>query len=106
MGYIYSDPSRETEEHALPNVEVFYARPVVIGCNSCGNSIMPWNGEYDTNSSDHECPICLDPATHVRFAQYSTGHYWYWACFAGCLPDSEPIGPFVTEAEAIADAQE
>jgi hypothetical protein len=30
---------------------------------------------------------------------------WYWqACFSGCLPDGEPIGPFETEALAIADA--
>ena len=29
---------------------------------------------------------------------------WYWqACFPGCLPDSEPFGPFETEAEALAD---
>lgn len=32
---------------------------------------------------------------------------WYWqACFPGCLPDGEPNGPFVTEAEALADAQD
>ena len=30
---------------------------------------------------------------------------WYWqSCFPGCLPDSDAIGPFQTEAEAIADA--
>jgi hypothetical protein len=30
---------------------------------------------------------------------------WYWhACFPGCIPDSDAIGPFQTEAEAIADA--
>ena len=32
---------------------------------------------------------------------------WYWhACFPGCLPDSDPMGPFETEQEAIDDAQE
>lgn len=32
---------------------------------------------------------------------------WYWqACFSGCLPDGEPMGPFDTEEEAIADAQD
>jgi hypothetical protein len=32
---------------------------------------------------------------------------WYWqACFPGCLPDSDPVGPFETEQEAIDDAQE
>jgi hypothetical protein len=33
------------------------------------------------------------------------GYYW-WSCFPGCLPDSEPMGPFDSEAEALADAQE
>ena len=33
------------------------------------------------------------------------GWYW-WACFPGCLPDGDPVGPFKTEAEATADALE
>ena len=33
------------------------------------------------------------------------GWYW-WACFPGCLPDGdEPTGPFLSEQEAINDAQ-
>lgn len=32
------------------------------------------------------------------------GFYW-WACFPGCLPDGDPIGPFDTSAEAYHDAQ-
>ena len=35
----------------------------------------------------------------------AAGFYWQ-ACFPGCLPDSEPSGPFETEAEALADAQD
>lgn len=31
--------------------------------------------------------------------------WYYWFCLPGCLPDSEPIGPFATEAEALADAR-
>ena len=30
---------------------------------------------------------------------------FYWqSAFPGCIPDSDAIGPFQTEAEAIADA--
>lgn len=37
---------------------------------------------------------------------YLDGPGWYWwPCFPGCLPDSDPVGPFATEAEAIADAR-
>ena len=31
---------------------------------------------------------------------------WYWQpCFPGCMPDGPASGPFVSEAEALADAQ-
>jgi hypothetical protein len=33
------------------------------------------------------------------------GFYW-WACFPGCMPDGDPSGPFQTEGEAIASAQD
>ena len=31
------------------------------------------------------------------------GWYW-WACYPGCLPDSEHVGPFGTSTEAYQDA--
>jgi hypothetical protein len=34
-----------------------------------------------------------------------SGWYW-WACFPGCLPDSEPDGPYATEREAIEVARD
>ena len=81
MAQIYSDPSRESEPYALPNVEVF------------GVSQMEVN--YNLANLDH-----ADEYTITE-----PGWYW-WSCFPGCLPDSDPFGPFATEAEAIADAQE
>ena len=31
---------------------------------------------------------------------------WYWqACQPGCLPDSDPVGPFRSEAAALRDAR-
>lgn len=72
MAQAYSDPSRESDPYALPDIEVFY-----------------FDGE-------HQVGDCwgVNPA----------GFYW-WACFPGCMPDGDPIGPFDTEAEALADAQ-
>ena len=38
--------------------------------------------------------------------EFEPGWYW-WACFPGCLPDSDfPNGPFASEELAIADALE
>ena len=32
--------------------------------------------------------------------------YYYWSCFPGCLPDSDPSGPYDTEQEAIEAARD
>jgi hypothetical protein len=32
--------------------------------------------------------------------------WYYWFCLPGCLPDSDPVGPFASEDEALADARE
>lgn len=32
--------------------------------------------------------------------------FYYWYCFPGCLPDSQPIGPFETIKEAQDDYSE
>ena len=74
MPHIYSDPTRESEPFALPDVEVFEMRP--------------------TDYRDPEGEL-----------EMRNGWYW-WACFPGCLPDGDANGPFKTEAEATADAQE
>ena len=78
----YSNPKRESDPHALPDLEVFYIDEndieVCEFCNEVGNG----SGHID----------------HV-------GYYW-WSCFPGCLPDSDPMGPFETEEAALADARE
>ena len=79
--YIYSDGGRQGEEHSLPNVEVFHVSQLAVN--------------YNLGNIDH-----ADEHTIVE-----AGWYW-WACFPGCIPDGEPIGPFVTDEDAIADAQE
>ena len=78
MSQQYSDPTREEDPHALPDVEVFYRTSTVI-------AIDDWrNGEGDL-----------------------LGAGWYfWSCFPGCMPDSDPEGPYATEQDAINAAQE
>ena len=77
MAQCYSDPSRESEPHALPDCEVWW----------------------------HRCkPYCEAP--HCEPDGQCQGEGWYfWYCFPGCLPDSDPIGPFPSEAAAIAACQ-
>ena len=81
MTQIYSDPERENDPYALPNIEVF------------GVSQMEVN--YNLANLDH-----ADEYTITE-----SGWYW-WACMPGYMPDGDPNGPFETEQEAIADAKE
>ena len=86
MAQTYSDPTREDDLYALPNVEVFY----VDEFEAAENARLNGNG---TN----------DPIDYV--VAETPGWYW-WSCFPGCLPDSDPYGPFDTEQEAINDARD
>ncbi len=77
MPFVFSDPTRESDPNALPNIEVFE-----IG--------------FTTEGTLHT----------VEALGYAPRGWYWWPCFQGCLPDSEDaIGPFDTEAEAVADAQ-
>ena len=38
-----------------------------------------------------------------KAAEDLAGVYW-WACFPGCLPDSDAFGPFDNEKDALEDA--
>jgi hypothetical protein len=40
---------------------------------------------------------------HSRKGFELDGWYW-WACSAGCLPDSDAVGPFMTAKQAFQDA--
>ncbi len=77
MSQHYSNPNREDDKWSLPDVEVFYRTRAE-------------NREYGYSDGDGE-PM-------------PKGWYW-WTCLPGCMPDSDPFGPFATEAEALADAR-
>jgi len=79
MTQAYSDPKRASDPYALPDVEIFF------------HDGKRW-AEDDVWADDDGEPL-------------PQGWYW-WPCFPGCLPDGEPIGPFETEADALADAQD
>ena len=81
MAQYYSNPERESDPNALPNVEVFRA-------------------------SLTECLYNRENADHANEYTIFEPGYYYWYCFPGCLPDSEPIGPFNTEAKAVENMRE
>ena len=94
MTRAYSDPSRESDEHALPNIETFYMD--VRDFVTAGHDT--WMAERTMD---------LDPSPFSNLTDCSSLAGWYyWYCLPMCLPDSEAIGPFTSEKDALADAQE
>jgi len=96
----YSDPSREDDDYALPDIEVWSDRVSIVHCRC---------GDYET-AFDHAhvedavyCPSCEREAESVEDTDREA--WFYWLCFPGCLPDGGLNGPFETEAEALADAR-
>ena len=53
-----------------------------------------------------ERTIDLDPLPVSGLTDCSPLEGWYyWYCSPGCLPDSEAMGPFTTEQEAVDSAR-
>ncbi len=73
MSQHYSDPTRADETYSLPDVETFYR-------TKTANKADGWIDEDG------------DP--------YDAGWY-FWFCLPGCLPDSDPSGPYPSEQAAI-----
>ena len=109
MSQHYSDPTRESDLHSLPNVEI-WAENVTIVRSRCGEFEVPAKSEWARGF----CPSC-DRATCVNdlndqnkdtgLEQTTKIAWWWWSCVPGYLPESEPKGPFATEAKALTDAQ-
>ena len=89
MAQFYSEPDREDDPHALPDMEVFYMDVLDFA-----------QAEPSTWMADVFGQIGLDGDFDALVGWY------YWPCFPGCLPDGDPVGPFAAEQAAIEDARE
>ncbi len=99
----YSQPERESDPYALPDVEVFQltAAEVVEHDEDLMLEALKLFPLASMNSRDRDKAI--DWAIEESGA---TGGWFWWSCFPGCLPDSCANGPFDTAAEAEYDAQQ
>ena len=85
MSYFYTDPTRETDPHSLPDVEVFH----ITASEFINADSDTWLAERMENEA----------------ADAVAG--WFYAFGSpGCLWDSEPVGPFDTEEEALEAVRE
>ena len=86
MPYHYSNPTLEKHPTALPDVEIFEA------CGACGPNLI--HEATDSNYTKEGCP------------GYDREAFFFAFGFPGCLWDSEPVGPYDTEEEALTAARE
>jgi hypothetical protein len=98
MSQAYSDPSREDEETSLPDVEVWCDGIFESECCDTDH-----HAGYVLATDGQECQSCGRKGV---WRETDRKGWFYWYCLPGCLPDSDAFGPFATEAEALADAQE
>ncbi len=94
MPYFYSDPERESDPHALPNVEVLEAYALI--CDDCGH-LKVYPDSKGTGYAD--CPNCGEIGI-------TSDYYFYAFGSPGCLWDGEPMGPYDTEDAALEAARE
>ncbi len=83
----YSDPSRAQDKFSLPDIEIFLVTM---------SDARPFVESLDPEMIGDVHDACL--------ADY-VGWYW-WICLPGCLPDSQPMGPFQSFDEAMSDMEE
>ena len=101
----YSDPKREGEPTALPDIEVFEltAREVA---ELDEERVWDYMRRHEFRLAGMNSRI-REKMFDAMIADEGISGGWFWhSCFPGCLPDSGPIGPFAGRAEALADAQE
>lgn len=101
MSQEYSNPKRANDEHSLLEIFQLTAHEVAAQDEDLIYEYMQ-RREYRLaamNSRDRDA--MLDAIVEEEGIE---GGWFWWSCFPGCLPDSEPIGPFETYQEALADA--
>ena len=101
MSRHYSDPSRESDRHALPDVEVFYVEGDAFDPDHDDGTWM-----YDRALEWMEECEEEDTATAYSDMQSALAGWYWWYALPGCLPDSAPNGPFASENDALVDACE
>lgn len=105
MPYIYSDPKREHDPHALPDTEVFELT-AAEAAELDEEVIYEYSRKHEYRLAHMNSRIHEKMIEAIIEEQGITGGWFYRACSPGCLPDGSPFGPYATQAEAIAAAQE
>lgn len=101
---VYSNPERETEDTALPDIEVFQLTAAEVAA-TMEEEIAEFSKRHEFRLAGMSGRV-RDAMLDAMVSELEITGGWFWqSCFPGCLPDGEPVGPFKTWQEAKADAQ-
>jgi hypothetical protein len=101
----YSDETRAQDPYSLPDIEVFQ-----LTAQDVAEQDEERIYEYMKRSKFRLATM----NSKTREAMFDTmieeegieGGWFYWYCFPGCLPDSEPVGPYESAKQAKQAAQD
>ena len=101
----YSDPSRENDPHALPDLETFQltAREVAERDEDMNHDYMKRHAFRLSGFNSRDRDKMFDAMIEEECIE---GGWFYWFCFPGCMPEGDAMGPYATQAEALAAARE
>lgn len=105
MSQHYSDPDRESDPHALPDVEVFQltAREVA---EQDEDMVRDYMRKHEFRLAAMNSRTRESMFDSMVENEGITGGWFYWFCFPGCMPESSPFGPYESHAAAVKAAQE
>ena len=100
----YFDQSKEKDTYSLPDGEAFQLT---------AEEAMPFMDEDAIHQYLKDFPLAnMNSRARGKMIDAMvadgalTGGWFAHACFPGCLPDSDPVGPYETYQEAIDAARE
>lgn len=95
----YLDPSKADDKWALSNLYLWEDEIWTLECSrGCGDFEIS-GAEATANAPDCLCPSC---EYNSGIAEKTGERGWFiQLCLPGCMPDSEPAGPFETADKAI-----
>jgi hypothetical protein len=104
MSQHYSNPKRESDAHALPDIQIFEltAREAA---EQDEDMVYEYMKRHEFRLASMNSKI-REKMFDVMIEQNGiTGGWYWWACFPGRLPNGPANGPFATHAKALVDAQ-
>ena len=104
------DPERESDTHALPDLELWEDGIYSVTCTKgCGTFDVPSSEVEAESSASGPAARCYCPSCEwqVGTAEKTERRGWFfWFCLPGCMPDSSVFGPYDTEQEALDAARQ